>query len=228
MGFKRKIFSIIALALSFLGIFGAAGVSAFAAQAQNGPETEIAEEAAAAAQAEGFAETVTAGRKGYTPYELCCMAQYYFKRTSADGSYPPEADCEEQKDGTYLITLRKKIDDGDGKFHYTTYAWYNVDSSAKGTDTFREKAIDLTLYSKVYTPEELCKQAQEYYYRKYDFYPPNAQYTANTDGTYTINLYEVMKDEGGVEHIATCGWFTVNVCGVGTDDIMLEAVDINL
>lgn len=226
MGFKKLVLFITILALSFLGIFGAAGMGVFAAQTQNSPETEIAEEAAA--QAENSAGAITARQKGYTPYELCCMAQYYFKRTSADGSYPPEADCAEQKDGTYLINLREKIDDGDGQFHYATYALYNVDSSAKGTDTILNKAIDLTLYSKVYTPEELCKKAQEFYYRKYDFYPPNAQYMVNTDGTCTINLYEVMKDEGGVEHIATCGWFTVNVCGVGTDDIMLEAVDINL
>lgn len=40
------------------------------------------------------------------------------------------------------------------------------------------------------TPEQLCVLAQEYYKRNYDFYPPEAAFTDNGDGTYTIRLYE--------------------------------------
>ena len=100
-------------------------------------------------------------------------------------------------------------------------------SDGTGKDEKTEKAINLTRYCKIYTPEELCKLAQDYYYRTYDFYPPNADYTANKNGTYTICLYEVISDDEGTEHNATCGWLTVNVCGVGQDDLMLTAVDIN-
>ena len=33
------------------------------------------------------------------------------------------------------------------------------------------------------TPEQLCVLAQEYYKRNYDFYPPEAAFTDNGDGT---------------------------------------------
>ena len=163
----------------------------------------------------------------YTPQQLCCMARYYYKKTSKDGYYPPEADCKEEEDGTYTINLRERVNDGNGDFHYATYAWYNVKSDGKGEDTVLGSSVDLTKYSKVYTPDQLCRLAQDYYYRMYDFYPPNATYTANTDGTYTVCLYEVIKDDGSVEHSSTCGWYTVDVCGMGQDDILLQAVDIN-
>ena len=155
------------------------------------------------------------------------MARYYYKKTSKDGYYPPEADCKEEEDGTYTINLRERVNDGNGDFHYATYAWYNVKSDGKGEDTVLGSSVDLTKYSKVYTPDQLCRLAQDYYYRMYDFYPPNATYTANTDGTYTVCLYEVIKDDGSVEHSSTCGWYTVDVCGMGQDDILLQAVDIN-
>lgn len=51
------------------------------------------------------------------------------------------------------------------------------------------------------TPEQLCVLAQEYYKRNYDFYPPEAAFTDNGDGTYTIRLYEnVDLGEGGVPY----------------------------
>ena len=66
---------------AFLGIsviFGAAGTGA----------------AAAAARAEN-AET-----REYTPEELSCMSQYYYKRTSESGFYPPKVSCQDLGDGT--------------------------------------------------------------------------------------------------------------------------------
>ena len=95
--------------------------------------------------------------------------------------------------------------------------------------TRREQILfsDLTLYSKVYTADELCKLAQNHYYKTNDFYPPNVSYTANKDGTYTICMFEMIEDDGGTPHSATCGWYTVNVCGVGTDDLMMQNIDLN-
>ena len=93
------------------------------------------------------------------------MAQYYYKLTDEKGFYPPEADCKEQKDGTYLITLQQNSVDDKGNAVYTAYAQYSVDASGKGKDMASGKEIDLTLYSKVYSPEELCKLAQNYYYK---------------------------------------------------------------
>lgn len=170
-------------------------------------------------------QTGTTGAKNYTVDELCCMAQYYYKRTDEEGFYPPEAAYRKEEDGTYLIVLRGPEGDQEGK--YIIYASYSLNANGKGTDEKSGKLIDLTLYSKVYTPEELCKLSQEFYYKTYDFYPPNADYAANEDGTYTICLYEVINDAEGVAHNSTCGWFTVNVCGIGQDDMLLEMIDIN-
>ena len=155
------------------------------------------------------------------------MAKYYYKKTSKDGYYPPIAECTEEADGTYTIGLRERVDDGNGDYHFATYAWYNVNADGKGQDTMTGSSVDFTRYCKVYTPEELCKLAQDYYYRMYDFYPPDASYTSNTDGTYTICLFEIVKEDGNIEHSATCGWYTVDVCGMGQDDIMAQTVDIN-
>lgn len=155
------------------------------------------------------------------------MAQYYYKRTSKTGYYPPETACKKLKDGSYRIVLRELISKENEEKKYKTYARYTMKDDGSGKNEKNGKAIDLTKYSKVYTPEELCKLAQDYYYRTYDFYPPKADYTANKNGTYTICLYEEINDDEGTAHNATCGWLTVNVCGVGQDDLMLTAVDIN-
>ena len=199
---------IIYIAAAFLGIsviFGAAGTGA----------------AAAAARAEN------AELREYTPGELSCMSQYYYKRTSESGFYPPKVSCQDLGDGFYEILLFDEVKGEDGTTHNTSCAQYRVGTDAKGTDTVFGKEIDLTLYSKVYTADELCKLAQNHYYKTNDFYPPNVSYTANKDGTYTICMFEMIEDDGGTPHSATCGWYTVNVCGVGTDDLMMQNIDLN-
>ena len=133
----------------------------------------------------------------------------------------------ELSDGFYEILLFDEVKGEDGTTHNTSYAQYRVGTDAKGTDTVFGKEIDLTLYSKVYTADELCKLAQNHYYKTNDFYPPNVSYTANKDGTYTICMFEMIEDDGGTPHSATCGWYTVNVCGVGTDDLMMQNIDLN-
>lgn len=221
MSFKRLF--IIASVL----ILCCSGIRAQAAETASGAQAAQDENDAQAAETGADRKSGKAQLTVYTPEQLCCMARYYYKKTSKDGYYPPEADCKEEQDGTYTIHLRERVKDGNGDFHYASYAWYNVKSDGKGEDTVLGSSVDLTKYSKVYTPDQLCRLAQDYYYRMYDFYPPNATYTANTDGTYTVCLYEVIKDDGSVEHSSTCGWYTVDVCGMGQDDILLQAVDIN-
>ena len=199
---------IIYIAAAFLGISvicGAAGIGAEAA----GARAENAE------------------LRQYTPYELSCMSQYYYKRTNDSGFYPPKVTCRDLGNGLYDIILFEEVKEADGTVRNTTYAQYSIGNDAKGTDTIFGKEIDLTLYSKVYTPDELCKLAQNHYYKTNDFYPPNVSYTANKDGTYTICMFEMIEDDGGTQHSATCGWYTVNVCGVGTDDMMMQNIDLN-
>ena len=89
-----------------------------------------------------------------------------------------------------------------------------------------QSADQLADQSKIYTPDELCKMAQEYYNRHKNFYPPIADYQAKEGGKYQIHLYEVVDDGNGTTHTATSAWYTVDAHGVGTDDIYGEAVDL--
>ena len=226
MDFNKLFVYTAVMILSITGIFAADGLSAFAAQTETGTQATAGSSAQSEA-GEQAARTANSKLISYSTYELGCMAKYYYKRTSKDGFYPPEAAVTQEKDGTFTIGLREPVKSKDGKQQYKTYARYNVDTQGKGWDITLKKQIDFTLYSKVYTPEQLCRLSQDYFKKKNDIYPPNAEYTKNNDGTCTICLFEVINDEDGVSHNSTCGWLTVDACGIGTDDLMMEAVDIN-
>ena len=201
---KSKRLFIIAAAF-LLGILsvGGAGMSAQAAKAEK------------------------SGQRVYTDTELGCMAKYYYMRTGAGKVYPAAAVVEEQKDGTWQISLWEKGPVAGQDSGSDCDARYHVDGYGKGTDAGSGSKIDLTVYSKVYTAAELCKLAQNYYYENNDFYPPDADAKDNGDGTFTIRLYESIRDDGGTTHTATCGWYTVDVCGMGKDDLTDARVDIN-
>ena len=177
----RWIIRILVL-LGMIGTFGISGVSVHAAgtgaqttAAGSGAGTQTAAEASSTAAAAATAAAATKKEvKHYTANELCCMAKYFYKKSSKNGYYPPEAVSKTEEDGTISITLRERIEDENGEHHYKTYAKYNVSADGRGTDAKRKKSVDLTVYSKIYTPEELCKLAQDFYYRTNDFYPPNA------------------------------------------------------
>lgn len=62
--------------------------------------------------------------------------------------------------------------------------------------------------------------ARAYYEAQSGFFAPEADCTENEDGTYTIHLYEIVKDEEGNSwHTATSCWYTVDASGRGRDDI---------
>ncbi|MDO5133799.1 MAG: hypothetical protein Q4D81_12595 [Eubacteriales bacterium] len=79
---------------------------------------------------------------------------------------------------------------------------------------------------RIYTPQQLCEMAQEYYNRHYDYYPPLAEYEKLEDGRYRIHLYEVVDDGGGVSHTGTSAWYTVDDTGKGTDDLFGGEIDL--
>lgn len=79
--------------------------------------------------------------EGYTPEELCDMAQDYYNRHN--GYYPPEADWTEEN-GLYTIHLYEVVDNGDGTTHTATSAWYEVDKYGKGTDIIMGNEVDLS------------------------------------------------------------------------------------
>ena len=72
--------------------------------------------------------------------ELKRMAQLHYKRIS--GFYPPEADAEDNGDGTYTVHLYEIVPNGDGTYHTATSAWYTVNAAGVGVDgLFGSKVI---------------------------------------------------------------------------------------
>lgn len=71
-----------------------------------------------------------------------------------------------------------------------------------------------------YESGELIAMARAYYEAQSGFFAPEAECTKNEDGTYTIHLYEIVKNEEGDSwHTATSCWYTVDASGRGRDDI---------
>ena len=75
-------------------------------------------------------------------------------------------------------------------------------------------------------PLILCRMAQGYYSRAYNYYPPVADYTVNDNGTYTIHLYETVDEGDDTAHTATSAWYIVDAGGVGQDEILGIPVNI--
>ena len=74
----------------------------------------------------------------FTAEELAEWAQiYYFTR---NGFFPPEAEVEKNKDGTFTIHLFEVVD-LDGITHTATSAWYTVDKYGVGKDDITEQAV---------------------------------------------------------------------------------------
>lgn len=71
-----------------------------------------------------------------------------------------------------------------------------------------------------YESGELIAMARAYYEAQSGFFAPEAECTENEDGTYTIHLYEIVKNEEGDSwHTATSCWYTVDASGKGCDGI---------
>lgn len=71
-----------------------------------------------------------------------------------------------------------------------------------------------------YENGELVAMARAYYEVKSGYLAPEAECTANGDGTYTLHLYEIVEnEEEGIFHTATSCRYTVDAYGKGTDDI---------
>ena len=214
---SKRLFIIIAVLL--VSIFGVSPAALMRVQAA---ESEKAVGAGAMA-----AKAENADQREYSDTELCSMAKYFYMRTSESRAYPIQVQIEEQKDGTRLISLWEQKPAVNQDISPKFDARYSVNVYGKGIYVSKGEEIDLTVYSKVYTPEERCRLAQNYYFERNDFYPPNADAKDNGDGTFTICLYESICDDGGNTHTSTCGWYTVDACGMGTDDLTGARVDIN-
>ena len=90
-----------------------------------------------------FDAHVSFGPLGYGPFdpdELTLLAQqYYFKQT---GFFPPEADIEENEDGSFTVHLYEIVD-LDGWSHTATSAWYTVDAFGVGVNEITGEEVYL-------------------------------------------------------------------------------------
>ena len=92
------------------------------------------------------------------------------------------------------------------------------DNILSGTYFFEPHSYLAPAHDGPFTPKELCRWAQIRYFAKTGFFPPEADFEKNDNGSYTIHLYEVV-DTGGITHTATSAWYTVDEYGVGVDYI---------
>lgn len=92
------------------------------------------------------------------------------------------------------------------------------DNILSGTYFFEPHCYLAPAHDGPFTPKELCRWAQIRYFSEKGFFPPEADFEKNDDGSYTIHLYEVVDTDGFV-HTATSAWYTVDENGVGVDDI---------
>ena len=99
------------------------------------------------------------------------------------------------------------------------------DNILTGVYLFEPHTYLLPAHSGPYTEKELGQWAQIYYFEHNGFFPPKAEVLKNGDGTYTVHLYEVVKQDG-VSHTATSAWYTVDAYGSGTDDITGRPVEL--
>ena len=117
-------------------------------------------------------------------------------------------------EGGYVLTVER-----DEK----TLAGGADDNILSGVYTFEGNTCLCPAHDGPYTPEELCRWAQIYYFVNYGFYPPEAEFEKNDDGSYSIHLFENV-DMDGFEHTATSAWYTVDAYGVGVDDIFGDEI----
>ena len=76
-----------------------------------------------------------------------------------------------------------------------------------------------------YSEEELGRWAQIFYFVNYGFFPPETEVTKNSDGSFTIHLFEIV-DLDGLTHTATSAWYVVNAYGSGRNDITGERIEL--
>ena len=106
-----------------------------------------------------------------------------------------------------------------------TLAGGEEDNILTGVYLFEPRTYLLPADNGPYTEKELGLWAQIYYFEHNGFFPPKADVERNADGSFTVHLYEVVKQDG-VSHTATSAWYTVDAYGSGTDDITGRPVEL--
>lgn len=107
----------------------------------------------------------------------------------------------------------------------STLAGGAEDNILTGVYLFEPWTYLLPADSGPFTEKELGQWSQIYYFRNNGFFPPKADVVKNSDGSYSVHLYEIVKQDG-VSHTATSAWYTVDAYGSGTDDITGRSVEL--
>ena len=76
-----------------------------------------------------------------------------------------------------------------------------------------------------YQPEELSLWARFYYFRNTGVFPTATEIVENSDGTFTLHLYE-NEDSDGLVHTSISEWYTVDSYGEGKNDITEEQISL--
>lgn len=92
-----------------------------------------------------------------------------------------------------------------------------------GTQTEKAEKEDARLAP--YQSVELAAMARAYYLKENNYLAPEVECLKNDDGTTTLHLYEIVKDDDESSHTATSAWYTVDEYGKGEDDIMGNTVE---
>ena len=92
-----------------------------------------------------------------------------------------------------------------------------------GTQTEKAEKEDDRLAP--YQSVELAAMARAYYLKENNYLAPEVECLKNDDGTTTLHLYEIVKDDDESSHTATSAWYTVDEYGKGEDDIMGNTVE---
>jgi hypothetical protein len=86
--------------------------------------------------------TFTSLKSGpFTAEELGVLSQWHYMKEN--GFFPPKADVEQNKDGSFTVHLYEVVN-MDGVKHTATSAWYTVNEYGVGVDDIYETPVDLT------------------------------------------------------------------------------------
>ena len=105
----------------------------------------------------------------------------------------------------------------------STLAGGAEDNILSGVYLLEPRTYPLPAEEGPFTEEELARWAQIYYFTHNGFFPPEADVEQNADGSFTIHLYEIVKQDG-TTHTATSAWYTVDAYGEGVEDITEQEI----
>ncbi len=123
--------------------------------------------------------------------------------------------------GTYRTWYNEEATGFDGT--YNIYSFNQVEMNLDGSYTEALGTGSQGASTLTYSPEELCEMALDYYENLTDYRPTQTAWEQQEDGTYIIQLYDLV-----VDHTSTSAWYKVDEHGVGEDWMTGEPINLNV